>query len=552
MHFRSWVRSTLVWSLPVLAIGAQSAAGSQIPHIERRGSTMQLIVDDKPFLVLGGEVYNNSSMSLDSMTPLWPRFRALHLNTVLAPVSWAMLEKSEGKFDYSMLDGLVRDARAHDLRLVLLWFGSWKNTWSSYAPDWVKRDFERFPRAQLRNGAATERLSPFSDACRDADARAFAALMRRIREIDGDAHTVIMVQVENEVGMIPDARDYSPTANAAYQQPVPQQLMDYLSKHKDTLHPKLSAKWQAAGLKTAGNWEAVFGPGLETEDLFMAWHYARYIDKVAEAGKAQYNMPMFTNAALIRGSYAPGQFNSGGPLPHSMDVWKAAAPQLDFLAPDIYFEFKKWSAEYDRSDNPLFVPETQGGARGGACAFYAVGRHSALGFSPFGIDWFTRPEDGDARLSRNYEVLAQLAPLVLENQPKGRVTAVLLDEPTPSQKLQLGDFTLDVSATRPWRNSPDRPEYPEEPPLQTPYGIFVATGPDEFYLAGAGLTVRFSPNSPGPSFAGLATVEEGSFVDGRWHPGRTLAGDDTEQGNSVSLRGTAGPGILRVVLYRYR
>jgi beta-galactosidase GanA len=547
MRLQTWILSTV--ALAGLAHGAQPGAGSPIPHLERRGDRTQLIVDGKPFLALAGEVYNNSATSLEFMAPLWPRLKAMHLNTVLAPISWGMLERAEGKFDYTLVDGLIRDARAHDLHLVFLWFGSWKNSWSSYAPDWVKRDVQRFPRVQLRNGVATERLSPFADANCAADARAFAALMRRIREVDGEAHTVIMLQVQNEVGMIPDARDYSPAANAAYNGPAPKELIDYLVRHKDTLHPKLRTQWQGAGSATSGSWEAVFGRGPETEDLFTAWRYARYIGKVAEAGKAQYGLPMFTNAALIRSGYAPGQYNSGGPLSHSMDVWKAAGPGLDFLAPDIYFEFSKWCAEYDRADNPLFIPEAAGGERGAAYAVYAVGQHAALGYSPFGIDWFGRPNDGDARLSRAYDILAQLAPLLHEHQPRGRVAGVLLND--RPQRVQLGDYTLDVFPTRPWRNAPDRPEYPEEPPVQTPHGVFIATGADEFYMAGAGLSVRFSLNTPGGSLAGLATVEEGQFVDGRWRPGRTLAGDDTDQGNGVSLGGGSGPGILRVTLYRY-
>lgn len=552
MRFRTWILSALACSLTALPIGAESKAVSAIPHLERRGNATQLIVDGKPFLVLGGELYNNSATSLDYMKPVWPRLAAMHLNTVLAAVSWAMLEPSEGTFDYTLVDGLIRDARAHNLRLVLLWFGSWKNSWSSYAPDWVKRDCERFPRVQLRSGSGTERLTPLSEANRDADARAFAALMRRIREIDGQAHTVIMIQVENEVGVLPDARDHSPAADAAYDGPAPRELMNYLQKHRDTLHPELRAKWQAAGFKTSGNWETVFGPGPETEDLFMAWHYARYIGEVAGAGKAEYNLPMFTNAALIRPGFAPGQYNSGGPLPHSVDVWKAGGPQLDFLAPDIYFEFRKWCAEYGRPDNPLFIPETRSGAQGAANVFYAVGHHSAFGFSPFGIDEKRGADGGDDELSRSYETLAQLAPLVLENQPKARVAGMLLDEATPSQKLELGDYTLNVFASRAWRNGPTGPEYPQEPPVRTPHGIVIAAGPDEFYMAGSGLTIRFSPNSPGPPLVGLGTVEDGRFVDGRWHPGRTLAGDDTDQGNSISLRGGRDPGILRVTLYRYR
>jgi hypothetical protein len=531
--------------------GAQPRTGSTLPRLERRGSVTQLIVDGKPFLALAGELYNNSATSLEHMKPIWPRLKAMRLNTVLVPISWALLEPSEGKFDYTLVDGLIHEARAQDLRLVLLWFGSWKNTWSSYAPDWVKRDFARFPRVHLRNGSGTERLTPLNSANRDADARAFAALMRRIRAIDADAHTVIMIQVENEVGVIPDARDHSPMADAAYDQQVPGELIEYLKGHKDTLDPDLRAKWSAAGFRATGNWEAVFGPGPETEDLFMAWHYARYIGAVVQAGKAEYQLPMFANAALIRPSYAPGQYNSGGPLPHSMDIWKAGGPQIDFLAPDIYFEFKKWCAGYDRPGNPLFIPEAAGDAEGGANVFYAVGRHNAFGFSPFAIDGTKEPV-AENPLARSYDVLSQLAPLILENQPKGRVAAALLEELTPSQNVSLGDYTLHVSG-----GGPRRPLFgqgaaiSQGPPAQTPHGIFIAAGKDEFYLAGSGLNITFSANTPGPPVVGLATVEEGRFLDGRWARGRTLAGDDTGQGNNLSLRSDRST-ILRVTLYRYK
>jgi beta-galactosidase GanA len=531
MQLRTWICAAMLAGLAALPASAQSNAASTIPHLERRGNATQLMVDGKPFLALGGELSNNSATSLDYMQAIWPQLASMHLNTVLAAVSWAMIEPAEGKFDFTLVDGLVRDAHAHNLRLVLLWFGSWKNTWSSYAPDWVKRDFERFPRVVLRNGTGTERLTPLSDANRDADARAFAALLRRLREVD-TVHTVIMIQVENEVGVIPDPRDYSPAASAAYGRAVPAELMEYLQKHKDTLHPELRAKWMAAGSKTAGNWGTVFGAGPETEDLFMAWQYARYIDKVAGAGKAEYALPMFVNAAVIRPNYAPGQYNSGGPLSHSIDIWRAAGSQLDFLAPDIYFEFKKWVGEYDRPGNPLFVPEATADAASAANVFFAVGQHNAMGFSPFGID------DAPTALGHSYEVLSQLAPLILENQPKGRVAGVLLEDLTPSQKLRLGDYTLNVTGRR--------------GAATPPHGIFIAAGPDEYYMAGSGLTLTFSPETPGPPIVGLATVEEGRFVEGRWVRGRTLAGDDTGQGNNISLDAARNPGILHVTLYRYR
>ena len=195
------------------------------------------------------------------MKPVWPRLAAMHMNTVLLPVAWETIEPEEGKFDFTSVDGLLKGARENNLKLVILWFGAWKNTYSSYVPAWVKTNTERFPRVQTADGRGTERLSPFSTAVRDADARAFAKLMRHLREVDGDTHTVLMVQVENEVGVIPESRDHSPAANAAFAAAVPPALTNFLQKHRTSLNPDLRAAWEDAGGKTAGTWQEVFGKG---------------------------------------------------------------------------------------------------------------------------------------------------------------------------------------------------------------------------------------------------------------------------------------------------
>src|SRR5208337_2273587 len=100
------------------------------------------------------------------------------------------------------------------------------------------------------------------------------------------------------------------------------------------------------------------------------------------------------------------------------------------------------------------------------------------------------------------------------------------------QKIQVGNYTLEVSFRRP----PGVPGVPQpQEPFPNSAAIFIAAGPDEFYAAGNGVTVTFSPNTPGPPFAGLATVEEGTFVNGRWVPGRRLSGDDAGQGDFLDL-----------------
>jgi beta-galactosidase GanA len=156
-----------------------SGTAGELPHLRRQGQATQLVVDGRPFLMLGGELGNSSASSLDYLAPHWQTLEGLHLNTLLAPVYWELIEPREGVFDFSLLDGLLAEARRRRIRLVLLWFGSWKNSMSCYAPAWVKTDQERFPRARGSDGMALEILSPLGDASRDADARALAALPGR-------------------------------------------------------------------------------------------------------------------------------------------------------------------------------------------------------------------------------------------------------------------------------------------------------------------------------------------------------------------------------------
>src|SRR5262245_49163586 len=248
----------LALSLSLVTITASfpsvCAAQNSDPHLRKQGTATQLVVDDRPFLVLAGELGNSSSSSLDYMKPIWPKLVALNLNTVLVPAYWELIEPAEGKFDFALVDGLIQEARKHKLRLVPLWFASWKNSMSCYAPAWVKTNQQRFPRSQDKAGNGMETLSPFAKANLEADARAFAALMHHLREVDASEHTVIMVQVENEIGMIPDSRDRSVIANELYNQRVPTELVSYLQQHKEQLIPEFRAVWAANEFKTRGTW----------------------------------------------------------------------------------------------------------------------------------------------------------------------------------------------------------------------------------------------------------------------------------------------------------
>lgn len=529
------------------------AAPSDVPHLERRGAAIQLIVDGKPFLILGGELHNSSSSSVAYMKPIWLRLAAMHLNTVLVPVAWETVEPQEGKFDFSVVDGMLQGARDNHLRMAILWFGSWKNTYSSYVPGWVKQDASRFARVQTADGRGTERLSAFCAACRDADAKAFARLLQHLRETDSGQHTVLFLQVENEVGVIPQSRDHSAAANAAFNADVPQTLMHYLTEHRANLDTTLRAAWETAGGKTSGTWRQVFGNGSLTDDLFMAWAYASYIDRVAAAGKAAYSLPMYTNAALVRPNYEPGQYNSGGPLPHSLDLWKAGAPKLDFLSPDIYFnEFAFWAGSYARGDNPLFIPEAVGGASGSANALYAFGQLKAIGFSPFGIDGGAN----DDSVSNTYGELARLAPLVVQKQADGGIWAMVIesDQQRGGGRLRIGDYIANMTVAS--STIAGLSGTATVAPANRISALFMQTGPSEFLVAGSGdEQLTFTSDRPGLPIVGIESIDE-LFVqeDGSFVPGRRLNGDENGQGQSLRLTsGDLAQGKLyRIRLYRYR
>lgn len=531
-------------ALAILPADAYSQGTSEIPHLVKQGTASHLIVNGKPLLMLAGETGNSSASDLASMNTIWPKVVAMHLNTLVVPVYWELVEPKEGEFNFTLVDSIIASARLHNLKLVFLWFGTWKNSMSCYVPFWIKTNEGRYPRARERNGRAEEILTAFSKTNRDADARAFAMLMKHIRSVDEKEQTVVIVQVENEIGMIPDARDYCKQANEAFNAPVPKELTDYLKDHKDKLTPELHDLWEKNAFKTKGNWEEIFGKGLSTDEVFMAWYYGRYTNYVAEAGKKEYPLPMYVNAALIRPNYRPGQYPSAGPLPHLFDVWRAAAPDIDFFSPDIYFPtFVEWATKYDQPGNPLFIPEV-GNNQSLANAFYAFGQLNAMCYSPFSIESLQNPEDNE--VSKAYDVLSQLSPLILVNQGKGTIAGVVLDSASQVARIKLGDYVFIVRHEYSWpyaqHTEGDNPRFG---------GMIIMVGPDEYYIAGRGIVVTFATSADDGSRAGIGSLDAGKFIDGKWVPGLRMNGDQSHQGRHLNLPGYTY-GIQKVRLYQYK
>ena len=569
-----WSRLSFGLGVVVCVAATALGQGQAIAHLEKHGAATQLVVDGKPYLVLGGELANTASSSQEYMKPVWPRLAKMHLNTVLTGMSWAQFEPEEGKYDFALVDSLLAGARQENLKIVFIWFGSWKNGISSFAPAWVKANQGRFPRVEIGPHRSIEVLSTLSEENLRADSKAYTAFMHHLREVDSGKHTVIMIQMENEVGVLGDSRDRSAAADAAFARPVPRELMDYLQAHQATLRPELKKLWDAGGDKASGTWTEVFGEGAATDEAFMAWNYSRYMNQITQAGKAEYPVPVFTNTWIVQPQdRGPGDYPSGCPEPHVLDIWRAGGPQIDINAPDIYLpNFAEWVAKFHQNGNPLFVPEARGDAMGVANAFYAIGQQDGIGYSPFGIDNMGRlapagagpgavpPDPQNTPLARGYAILGQLAPLILQHQGMGTIGAVAINA-QQKQSLSIGNYTLTVGPVQNRRSTSVASTTTEVVPT---YALAIATGPDEYVIAANNAEILFSPNTPGPPIAGLAQVQAGNYVDGQWVPGRWLNGDDillnykladaaaANQSGSGLRFAADGPTIQKVKLYRYK
>jgi len=502
------------WMLIAL-VASMGLNGWAAPELKRVGNKALLHVDGKPCILLGGQVMNSSSFDLEYMKSIWNRLEAFHLNTLIVPISWQAVEPVEGQFDFHLVGELVRQARDHEMKLVILWFGSWKNGMSGYVPGWVISDMERFKRMERGNGQRLEVISNLSAAANAADSKAFAAFMHHLKRIDEKDQTVLMVQVQNEVGLLGDSRDRSPEATAAFSQSVPDELMSYLDSNRDQLKPHLQKVMEGAGNQRSGSWNEVFGNGVEADEIFMAWHYARYIDRMAAAGRAEYNLPLIVNAWLAGRDGVPGTYPSGGPVAKMMDIWKAGAPNIELMAADIYGGFKDRCAAFSRADNALFIPESNAlwlGDRWSspAKAFYSIAEAQAIGFAPFGIDH--AHYEADHPIGQAYEALGQLTPLIVEHFGTDRLRGFFKENEEEGSAIVFDRYRCQISY---------------ESKLDDCYGLIIQLAADEFIVAGNGAHVQFVSNIEGRTGVSVCQIEEGRFgEDGRWVRSRFVAGDE--------------------------
>ena len=472
------------------------------------------------------------------MAPIWDKLAKNGVGLVFGVASWDLVEPVEGRYDFTAVDDQIRQAKAHNIKLVVVWFGAYKNAASTYAPSWVRRDEARFPRATRSPDARTSRfvnranpiLSVFSDTLAQSDAKAFAALMKHIKAVDRD-QTVIMVQVENEVGLLGESRDRSALADAAWRREVPADLLKYMTEHRATLRPELLWPWAREGYRTSGTWAEVFGTDNLAEEIFMSWGFAHYIERVAKAGSAEHGLPLYVNAWLgpQPGAANPGDYPTGGPVARMIDVYKAVAPTIVLQAPDIYVEdFDGTLADFKRADNPIFIPEARFDAGN---LFVALGKYDAIAFAPFGIE----DEGEDHEVFQAYRVLRGMTELIATAQQNGKIRGFKIAA-GGSEQQTLGGYQLDITQNRGRRGAFGPGTATADESNIRGYGLVINTAPDEFLLVGRAFTVNF--NQAGKTVE-VDTAVEGVYENGRWIPGRNLNGD--ERGSLIP------PNALRAV-----
>lgn len=439
--------------------------------LKKQGSATLLTIGGKPMLILGGELSNSAAASTADIDSVMPKMARLGLNTVFVPAQWDLTEPEEGRFDFTLIDETVRKARENNLKIVFLWFGAWKNSMSCYAPLWFKRDTKRFPRAMTEDGKPLEIATAFSKDVLEADKKAFCRFMSHIKEIDSGENTVIMIQVENEIGMLESARDHCPLAEAVYR--------------------KEKGKWQ-------------------DDEQFQAHHYALYTEQIAKAGKAIYDIPMYVNAAMNSRGRKPGEYPSAGPLAHLMKIWKAAAPHIDIYAPDIYDTgFKDWVAQYKRADNPFFTPETRLVEGSGVRALYVFGEVDAMAFSPFAID--QARSSLTENVSRAYDLIRQLTPTLIQKQGKGETWGLLFDQ--QDKERIITDESV-VMTCRHYFTLPWDPRATDGSTWQEGGGIIIKLGKYDYLIAGSGIVVTFQTSTEKKQENNVTRGEDGFAEQG--------------------------------------
>jgi hypothetical protein len=521
----------------VACFALSQAFAAEAPRLQEKDGRYTLLVEGRPYLILGGQIHNSSGWPSE-LPQVWQALAALHANTMEAPAYWEQIEPQPGRFDFANVDQLVEGARAHGLHMVLLWFGTWKNGNMQYAPAWVKTDPQRFPRMIRADGELTDVLSANSRANLEADKAAFTALMRHLKQIDGEQHTVLLVQVENESGGIGSVRDFSAASNREFAGAVPADLLA-------TTH------------KQPGTWNQVFGT--EADEIFQVYHQAKYINEVAAAGKAEFAIPYYINVwpshfteelSQRRVAIAGILYPSGGAVQKVVGLWRSLAPSIDMIGPDIYTDdsaaYRELIHTYHRADNPLWIPETGQTDNYAKFFFYALG-DGAIGFSPFGVDRPGENASGDYSWkahARNFAAIGPMSREIAQLEFDGKLKTSVEEPGQATQELDFGPWQVTAAFGFP------QPDGRKAPGTKDARGTVLVgqLGPDEFLVTGFEASVSFHvPGKLANMRSQILSAQEGSYENGVWKPLRLLNGDEVDRGLCFHQQ----PLVVRVRMGRF-
>jgi len=538
MRISALLRFSSLTAAVLLAVTAlPQAFGVEAPRLVQKDGRYALLVEGRPFLILGGQIHNSSAWPSE-LEQVWQSMATLHANTIEAPVYWEQFEPQPGHFDFTNVDAIVEGARAHNLHVVLLWFGTWKNGKMHYVPSWVKNDTVHFPRIIRPDGEPIDVLSPMSRNTLEADKSAFVALMRHLKQIGNEQHTVILVQVENESGNLGSVRDNSPESNREFAGPVPADLL-------------------AAVGKKPGIWTQVFGA--EADEIFQVYHQAKYINEIAAAGKKEFAIPCYINAWLgssIEESEQlqmdrPGiNYPSGGAVQKLVGLWRTLAPSIDMIGPDIYngdshFYCVTMKA-YHRPDNPLWIPETGRDDSFARFFFYAL-RDGAIGFSPFGVDqtgWNILGDQPWTAHADNFALIAPMSREIARLEFEGKLKTAVEEPGQITQEIDFGEWQATVAYGFP------QPDGKRAPGTKDAHGaaLVAQLGPDEFLVTGVDTSVTFHLAGKLPLMhSQIVTAEQGTHENGVWKPLRLWNGDETDRGLCFHEK----PEVVRVKMQRF-
>ena len=535
-RYETYLHPVLLVVCGSLALLSHSIA-ADAPKLVQKDGRYALMVDGRPYLILGGQIHNSSAWPIE-LPQVWESITALHANTVEAPVYWEQLEPQEGRFDFDNVDRIVEGARSRNLRVVLLWFGTWKNGNMHYAPAWVKTDIKRFPRVIRPDGEPIDVLSALSRNTLEADKTAFVALIRHLKQIDGEQHTVLLIQVENESGNIGSVRDNSAEANRKFAGAVPSDLL-------------------AAAHKQPGTWSDVFTA--DADEMFQFYYQAKYINEVAAAGKAEFSIPYYINVWLDypaaelpqRRLDLPGiGYPSGGAVQKLVGLWRALATSIDMIGPDIYADdsqfYRKTMRVYHRPDNPLWIPETGRGDSFGKFLFYALG-DGAIGFSPFGVDqsgWNIFGDEPWHAHARNFALIAPMSREIAQLEFDGKLKTAVEEPGQTAQEVDFGQWQATVAFGFP---QPDGRRAPGTKDAQAA-ALIAQLGPDEFLVTGVDASISFHLPGKLPWMRSeIITAEQGAYQNGEWKLQKLWNGDETDRGLCFHDK----PEVVRVRLGRF-